>query len=197
MNTFYGYLFSFIFFIPTVLCVGQEYGLNILPESSILIKGNSNVNKFTFTYEKSVKLNSNTIKAEQAKNVLTVKNAKLNAEVIAFSSGSNLMDRDYRNMMNYRTYPNISIALQQINFLKNYSEDNGTAQALVNITIAGEKRSDTLQFTYSKSKGIYRCNSSHQLSLRDYKIKPLKKMMGLISLKDQLTIDMIIYVKVD
>lgn len=197
MNTIYGCFLSLIFFIPNILCLGQEYELNILPESSILIKGNSNVNKFTFTYEKLVKLNSNTIKAEQVRNALIVKNAKLDAEVTAFSSGSNLMDRDYRNMMNYRVYPNISIALHQITFLKNYNEDNGTAQALVNITIAGEKRLDTLQFNYSKSKGIYRCSSTHQLSMRDYKIKPLKKMMGLISLKDQLTVDMIIYIKVD
>ncbi|MFN0255780.1 hypothetical protein E6A44_009375 [Pedobacter ureilyticus] len=175
----------------------QECQLIILPESSILLRGHSNVNKFTFTYEKALKLGSSSIKATTTNNILNIKNAKLDAEVTAFSSGSNLMDRDYRNMMNYRAHPHISIALHQINFLKNYSDDSGTAQALVNITIAGEKRLDTLQFNYSKVKGIYRCSSSHQISLRDYKIKPLKKMMGLIFLKDQLTVDMIIYFKVD
>lgn len=197
MSLFTNYLLSFLFLLFVRICNAQEYQLNILPESCILIKGNSNVNKFTFTYEKALKLGSNAVKAVQAKNVLSIKNAKIDAEVTAFSSGSNLMDKDYRNMMNCRAYPYISIALNQINFTKNYSEDNGTALALVDITIAGEKRTDTLQFTYSKTKGIYRCNSSHQLSLRDYKIKPLKKMMGLISLKDQLTVDMIIYIKAD
>ena len=175
----------------------QEYQLNILPESSILLKGNSNVNKFTFTYEKALKLGSSSVRTTLTKNILNIKNAKLDAEVTAFSSGSNLMDRDYRNMMNYRVFPNISITLNQINFIKNYTDDNGTALATVDIIIAGEKRTDTLQFSYTKSKGIYRCSSAHQISLRDYKIKPLKKMMGLISLKDQLTVDMIIYIKID
>jgi hypothetical protein len=157
----------------------QECQLIILPESSILLRGHSNVNKFTFTYEKALKLGSSSIKATTTnKNILNIKNAKLDAEVTAFSSGSNLMDRDYRNMMNYRAHPHISLALHQINFIKNYSDDSGTAQALVNITIAGEKRLDTIQFNYSKVKGIYRCSSSHQISLRDYKIKPLKKNDG-------------------
>lgn len=197
MNTFPHQLLGIFFFLFIKIVDAQEYQLNILPESSILLKGNSNVNKFTFTYEKSLKLGNNWVKTTTAKNTLHVKNAKLDAEVTAFSSGNNLMDRDYRNMMNYRVHPNISIALNQINFVKNYSDDNGTALATVDITIAGEKRTDTLQFSYSKSKGIYRCASSHQISLRDYKIKPLKKMMGLISLKDQLMVDMIIYLKVD
>ncbi|MDQ8004672.1 MAG: hypothetical protein REI64_07720 [Pedobacter sp.] len=197
MNTFPHQLLGIFFLLFIKIVDAQEYQLNILPESSILLKGNSNVNKFTFTYEKSLKLGNSLVKTTSNKNTLYVKNAKLDAEVTAFSSGSNLMDRDYRNMMNYRVHPNISIALNQINFIKNYSDDNGTALATVEITIAGEKRTDTLQFNYTKSKGIYRCSSSHQISLRDYKIKPLKKMMGLISLKDQLTVDMIIYIKVD
>ena len=197
MNIFPYQLLGIFFFLFIKIVDAQEYQLTILPESSILLKGNSNVNKFTFTYEKSLKLGSNSVRAIAAKNSLNVKNAKLDAEVTAFSSGNNLMDRDYRNMMNYRVYPNISIALNQINFIKNYTDDNGTALATVEITIAGEKRTDTLKFNYSKNKGIYRCSSSHQISLRDYKIKPLKKMMGLISLKDQLTVDMIIYLKVD
>lgn len=197
MNTFPHQLLGIFFLLFIKISDAQEYQLTILPESSILLKGNSNVNKFTFTYEKTLKLGSSSVKTTVNKNMLNIKNAKLDAEVTAFSSGSNLMDRDYRNMMNYRVYPNISIALNQINFIKNYTDDNGTALATVDITIAGEKRTDTLQFNYSKSKGIYRCNSSHQISLRDYKIKPLKKMMGIISLKDQLTVDMIIYIKVD
>lgn len=197
MSTFPYQLLGIFLFLFLKIVDAQEYQLNILPESSILLKGNSNVNKFTFTYEKALKLGSSSVKTAQVKNVLSIKNAKLDAEVSAFSSGSNLMDRDYRNMMNYRIHPNISIAFQQINFARNYSEDNGSATAVVDIIIAGEKRTDTLQFNYNKSKGIYRCNSSHQISLRDYKIKPLKKMMGLISLKDQLTVDMIIYLKID
>ncbi|SOD20418.1 YceI family protein [Pedobacter xixiisoli] len=197
MNTFPHQLLGIFFLLFIKFVDAQEYQLNILAESSILLRGNSNVNKFTFTYEKALKLGSSSVRAIASKNTLNIKNAKLDAEVTAFSSGSNLMDRDYRNMMNYRVHPNISIALNQINFVKNYSDDNGTALATVDITIAGEKRTDTLQFNYNKSKGIYRCSSSHQISLRDYKIKPLKKMMGLISLKDQLTVDMIIYLKVD
>ncbi|WP_138722904.1 hypothetical protein [Pedobacter ureilyticus] len=197
MSHFPHQLLVFFLMLLVKIVDAQECQLIILPESSILLRGHSNVNKFTFTYEKALKLGSSSIKATTTNNILNIKNAKLDAEVTAFSSGSNLMDRDYRNMMNYRAHPHISIALHQINFLKNYSDDSGTAQALVNITIAGEKRLDTLQFNYSKVKGIYRCSSSHQISLRDYKIKPLKKMMGLIFLKDQLTVDMIIYFKVD
>jgi len=197
MSTFPHLLLGVFFLLFIKIVDAQEYQLTILPESSILLKGNSNVNKFTFTYEKSLKLESNSIMVTPSKNMLNIKNAKLNAAVIAFSSGSNLMDKDYRHMMNYRVYPNISIALNQINFVKNYRDDNGTALAAVAITIAGEKRTDTLQFDYSRSKGIYRCSSTHQISLRDYKIKPLKKMMGLISLKDQLTVDMIMYLKID
>lgn len=197
MNSSSCYLLSIILLLFVNVSNAQEYQLNILPESSILIKGRSNVNKFTFTYEKSVKLGSSTVKTEQVKNTMVVKNAKLDAEVMAFKSGNDLMDRDYRNMMNHRTHPKITIALNQINFLKNHNQTQGTALALVDITIAGEKRTDTLQLIYSKTKGIYRCNSSHQISMKDYKIKPLKKMLGLISLKDQLIVDMIIYFKID
>ncbi|WP_293302943.1 YceI family protein [Pedobacter sp. UBA4863] len=197
MSAFIPQLLGVFFLLFLKIVDEQEYQLIILPESSILLKGNSNVNKFTFTYEKALKLGSNSVKASSAKNMLQLKNAKLDAAVTAFSSGNNLMDRDYRNMMNYRVYPNISIALNKINFVKNYNNDNGTALATVDITIAGEKRTDTLQFNYNKLKGIYRCSSSHPISLRDYKIKPLKKMMGLISLKDQLMVDMILYLKVD
>lgn len=197
MNTVFHVLLCLNFFLPLKWSSGQEYHLDILPESSIFIKGNSNVNKFVFTYEKALKLSSPAVKTDKNKNAVLLKDAKIDAEVTAFSSGSNLMDRDYRNMMNYRAYPYISIALNQINLLKNVSEDTGSASACVDITIAGEKRTDTLLFTYNRSKGIYRCSSSHQISMRDYKIKPLKKMMGLISLKDQLVIELLIYIKVD
>ncbi len=196
MSTFPHHLLSTLLLLFFQISFAQEYQLQLLPESSILIKGNSNVNKFTFTYEKPLKPNS-TINVEKNKSTLTLKNVKLDVEVIAFSSGSNLMDRDYRNMMNYRTFPYISIVIHQINFLKTYNENNGTAEAIASISIAGEKRLDTLQFNYCKTKEIYRCNSSHQLSLRDYKIKPLKKMMGLISLKDVLAVEMILYLKID
>jgi len=196
MSTFPHHILSVLFLLFIKIADTQEYQLQLLPESSILIKGNSNINKFTFTYEKSLKPNSS-INVEKSRNSITLKNARIDAEVVAFSSGSNLMDRDYRNMMNYRAFPYISIVIHQINFLKTYNENNGTAEAIASISIAGEKRLDTLQFNYSKTKEIYRCNSSHQLSLRDYKIKPLKKMMGLISLKDVLAVEMILYLKID
>ncbi len=196
MSTFPHHLLSILLLLFIKLADAQEYQLQLLPESSILIKGNSNINKFTFTYEKSLKPNSS-INVEKSRNSLTLKNARIDAEVVAFSSGSNLMDRDYRNMMNYRAFPYISIVIHQINFLKTYNENTGTAEAIASISIAGEKRLDTLQFNYSKTKEIYRCNSLHQLSLRDYKIKPLKKMMGLISLKDILAVEMILYLKID
>lgn len=196
MSKFPNHLLSILLLLFFQISFAQEYQLQLLPESSILIKGNSNVNKFTFTYEKSLKPNS-TINAEKNKNTVNLKNARIDAEVMAFSSGSNLMDRDYRNMINYRAFPYISIVIHQINFLKTYNENNGTAEAIASISIAGEKRLDTLQFNYCKTKEIYRCNSSHQLSLRDYKIKPLKKMMGLISLKDVLAVEMILYLKID
>ena len=196
MSTFPHHLLSILLLLFIKLADAQEYQLQLLPESSILIKGNSNVNKFTFSYEKPLKPNHN-INAEKNRNTLILKNARIDAEVMAFNSGSNMMDRDYRNMMNYRTFPYISIVINQINFLKTYDENNGTAEAIVSISIAGEKRLDTLQFNYCKTKEIYRCSSSHQLSLRDYKIKPLKKMMGLISLKDLLAVEMILYLKID
>ncbi|RWU05631.1 hypothetical protein [Pedobacter chitinilyticus] len=196
MSTFPHHLLSTILLLFFQISFAQEYQLQLLPESSILIKGNSNVNKFTFTYEKSLKPYSS-ISVEKNRNALILKNARIDAEVTAFNSGSNMMDRDYRNMMNYRTFPYISIVIHQINFLKIYNENNGTAEAVASISIAGEKRLDTLQFNYCKTKEIYRCNSSHQLSLRDYKIKPLKKMMGLISLKDVLAVEMILYLKID
>ncbi len=196
MSPFPHHLLSTLLLLFFQISFAQEYQLQLLPESSILIKGNSNVNKFTFTYEKPLKPN-NSINVEKNRNTITLKNARIDAEVTAFSSGSNMMDRDYRNMMNYRTFPYISIVIHQINFLKIYNESNGTAEAIASISIAGEKRLDTLQFNYCKTKEIYRCNSSHQLSLRDYKIKPLKKMMGLISLKDVLAVEMILYLKID
>lgn len=196
MSTFPHHLLSILLILFFQISFAQEYQLKLLPESSILIKGNSNVNKFTFTYEKSLKPYSS-ISVEKNRNALILKNARIDAEVTAFNSGSNMMDRDYRNMMNYRTFPYISIVIHQINFLKIYNENNGTAEAVASISIAGEKRLDTLQFNYCKTKEIYRCNSSHQLSLRDYKIKPLKKMMGLISLKDVLAVEMILYLKID
>lgn len=196
MSTFPHYLLSILLLLIIKLTDAQEYQLQLLPESSILIKGSSNVNKFTFTYEKTLKPNSS-INVEKNKSTITLKNARIDAEVVAFSSGSNLMDRDYRNMMNYRAFPYISIVIHQINFLKSYNENSGTSEAIASICIAGEKRLDTLQFNYSKTKEIYRCSSAHELSLRDYKIKPLKKMMGLISLKDLLKVEMILYLKID
>jgi hypothetical protein len=190
----YSSLLSLAFVIQTAICAAQSHKLTIIPESSILIKGNSNVNKFIFTYDQVIKPLSSTIKIEQHKNIIYLKNAAITMDVAAFHSGNRLMDRDYQHMMNYKTYPYIFIELHQI---KPISEDNENLLAIMSLSIAGEKRLDTLNFSYNKSRDIYRCNTTHQLSLKDYKIKPLKKMMGLISLKDLLVIEIILYLKVD
>ena len=164
----------------------------ITPESKLIIKGKTNVNKFQCIYNTSQLQDPIPVYYEIKDNSLIFIDTKLILKNDCFDCGNKTMNKDFKNLLKSETYPQIQITLQE---LKNSKTQNGELmQAQLDIEIAGVIKNYTIPVSLENEKEMF-VKGVLVINIIDFKMEPPKKLMGIITVEETIDIDLQLLIK--
>ena len=154
----------------------------------IKIHGSSNVNRFTLSYTRPVSGQRQVAlgKIENNRRMITGSN-KINLEVGAFTSSNKMITNDFKKMLQQDKYPVINIELTRLII---NPADPSTPHVMAVLTIAGKKRLEVLPVVMvTRPNNQIQLSAMHRISLKNYNLEPPKKVMGMVSVSDEVFIE--------
>lgn len=182
--------FALVSFTKTAGIVRSKSVL-ITSNSELNIDGTSNVTDFKCRY--NIKNLDRPIRIYYKKNkeTITFENSVLVLENNSFDCGGRGINRDFHGLLQSDTYPQIYLKLNQIK-LKPHQPN--VAEALVEIEIAGIKNTYRMETKFSNEQD-WKILGELKLNIKDFNLKAPKKMLGLIVVSDEITINFNLAIK--
>ena len=163
----------------------------ITPKSKLNINGTSNVTDFKCLYHIKNLDAPIRIHYEKGNDVVRFENSHLVLQNNGFDCGGKGINRDFHDLLQSETYPEIILRLKEIR-LK--SQQNNVADALLEIEIAGIKNSYHMETEFHKDQD-WLISGQLKLNINKFKLKAPKKMFGLIVISDEIEIGFKLVVK--
>lgn len=189
-RTFYSATFLTLiatWFLSTTTQVNTTF-FQIEQGSKLSIKGITNVTDFTCKCEElfpkiQVNINKKGNKAQFEKTALSIRAKKLDC-------GNKAMNSDMYQTLKADDFPNIQIELLESEITA-LNDNWATLQASANLTIAGVTRKESFTIQAKKNDGFqYRLKGCKSIKMTDYGMTPPRPMLGLIKVKDLITLDL-------
>ncbi len=157
-------------------------------ESSLWIEGHSNVNEFRCTandYEASVQQNGRIEETDPTELEIGV-----DIYVESFDCGRSRMNRDLREALKADTHRAIQFRYLSTIDMR-YNEDSDTFSLLVEgiLTVAGTEKNIVFEMTGElTNENIIKAYGQTPLEMSDFNIEPPVAMLGLVRVRDRLTV---------
>jgi len=173
--------------LPSLEKAGYAGEYKILPQSKVFLSGTSNVNKFScdciHDFEHQV------FKAESVSDQeLEFANTHIQLVVEYINCKNRKMDRDLQKALKAELFPTIKIELENIKavpFISTFSWNS--IKAIVNITLAGEKRKYEIEVKATRKDGKFLLTGNKTLNMTDFNIIPPQVLFGMIKVNDPIT----------
>lgn len=161
----------------------------IVPSSSLSIDGSSNVNTFSCSMSNYQRADTLVV-LEHTPSYIKFSPNQLAIPVRDFNCGSNLITRDFREMLQTGEHPEIGVSFLSFKKVGHAQSSRIVYDANVVIELAGKRRHIDIRFEFfEKSYGHYYLTGSKELRFTDFGFTPPTKAMGLIKVEDELTIN--------
>lgn len=156
----------------------------ILNESKLRINGTSNVNDFECVYEEELESDTLFHQVELAEAFANIQGDRLELVVESFDCGKRGINRDFRNTLKSKQYPNIHIEVLQV------TAQNGIPEwATIAIELAGVTNTYEVDLKdVSIDNGQIQVFGEQNLRMSDFGLKPPTALFGLIKVRDRLKI---------
>ncbi|MFO8148171.1 MAG: YceI family protein [Bacteroidota bacterium] len=157
--------------------------IKIKPDSKLTITGDTNISKFLCEFDSKMIPSTRKVKVSGNQEELHFQNAILTLDNTGFDCGSKGINKDFHALVKTEEYPEISLELKKLCI-------NTPNQAIADliITIAGETK--TYRVPVKVIDGdIPQYRGDLTLNIKDFNLKPPKKMFGLIVVKEDIDIN--------
>ena len=175
-----------LFLFPISIMAQEQSSVQsvILNESKLRINGTSNVNDFECVYEEELESDTLFHEVELAKAFANIQGDRLELVVESFDCGKRGINRDFRNTLKSKQYPNIHIEVLQVT-AKNDIPDKAT----VAIELAGVTNTYEVDLkNVSIDNDLIQVLGEQNLRMSDFGLKPPTALFGLIKVRDRLKI---------
>jgi hypothetical protein len=169
-------LTSFGFFIIT----NNTADIHINNGSEVIIKGKSNVNRFTCEYKSTISQGCNKITYNVFDNTYLLQDASLTLTTNSFDCGGRMINKDFNKLMQTDEHPNILIKLKHIKAL------NNTFNVTADIHIAGKKNTYTFEMYHKKDQ---KYTGALSLNIEDFDMEAPNKLLGAIKVHPEIDIN--------
>ncbi len=170
-------------FFTSKNAVFETSSVIIKERSTLLIKGESNINNFSCLYDNDeikktipIKYTVEGDKIRFDKTVLLLNNT-------FFDCGGNGINRDLRKTLNTEDYPQIALTLNEIE----RTEDPSKINAEIAIKIAGISHNYRIPIEIIKNQNLI-VNGQLKIKLTDFNLNPPKKLFGIIAVDNKIEI---------
>lgn len=185
------YVFGFLLLAALFLAnkpANDRIFFQIEPGSKLNIKGITNVTDFTCKCEELFPTMQLIIKNKGSKAHFDKTNLAIRAKKL--DCGNKAMNSDMYKTMKADDYPHIQIELLESEIAA-LNENWATLQTSANLTIAGVTRKETFTIQAQKTDALqYRFKACKSIKMTDYGMTPPRPMLGLIKVKDFISLDL-------
>ncbi|MEP0006452.1 MAG: YceI family protein [Balneola sp.] len=153
-------------------------------ESKLSILGTSNVTDFECLYDNDFRIDTLSHYLTFDQGIIKVSGDTLKLKIENFDCGKRGINKDFRSSLKSNEYPSIDISL--ISF-----KQSDTLLKAVNviISLAGSEKQFELEFKSSYlENGLIKIEGEQKLTMSDFNITPPRALLGLIKVRDELTI---------
>ncbi|MCS7037001.1 MAG: YceI family protein [Saprospiraceae bacterium] len=162
----------------------------IVRPSSLLLKGTTNVNKFTCACEDQFGFQELEVEAGHATSKFY--NARLSMTTRKFNCKNGQMERDLQKALKAETYPKILIDLTEARYSPEHLKKNDTGwfdvEARVVLSIAGTTKEKSIQAQAKRiSENRFVLKGEKAIRMTEFGIEPPTAMFGLIQVDDLIT----------
>lgn len=159
--------------------------------SKLSINGTSNVNDFECIYDEEFEADTlkHIVQVEEA--IVVLGGDELKLEIDSFDCGRRGINRDFRNTLKSKIYPNI-----QIELIKVIAQNGIPIEAEVLTTLAGVSNEYQIELkNISIRNSVSQVEGTLELTMSDFNISPPKALFGLIKVNDKLEINFLIKIE--
>lgn len=154
----------------------------VTPDSTLSVNGVTNINTFECNYNVSQIKNPISVFFEKIEGKLIFKKTALILENTCFDCGGKGINSDFQKILKSDEHPKIHL------FLKELEPINDKALVHVEIKMAGVTNKYKIPVTLTEGNNIF-IQGKVNISLKDFEMKPPKKLFGLIEVEDDINID--------
>lgn len=184
--------FGLLVLLCTVMTHAQNFKkrtVKVLPDSEVVVIGDSNIAAFQCDFDNSYLKDSQNITYSRAGNEVKFTGAVLVLNNKGFDCGSKGINRDFHDLLQTEDHPRILLDLNKVILS---SPTKGLAT--VGISIAGKQKFYEVPVSISDG-AIAEFRGNMHLNIRDYGLEAPKKLFGMIVVKDEIDIKFNLLVK--
>ncbi|MEL0454659.1 YceI family protein [Flavobacteriaceae bacterium SZ-1-7] len=179
----------FVFVIATLAFASKDdffisTEVNIEPESSLFVKGTTNVNTFKCIYNVTKFKNPIPVNYHLENGKMVFNKTVLVLNNNCFDCGGKAINNDFQDILKSHQYPQINLVLKEIKSL----EESTNVEVFVDIEIAGVKRPYVIPVNLNEQDNMF-INGHVDICLTDFHITAPKKFFGLISVDNEIEIE--------
>ena len=179
-------LFPILFFF-CILGFAQNGSNNrtikIMPDSKLTITGDTNISEFACAFNSQMIPSTRKVSMKEVGSELHFENAILKLDNTGFDCGSKGINKDFHALIKTEEYPEISLELKKLCIA---TPTEATADLI--ISIAGKTKAYKVPVKIVNG-AIPQYRGDLTLNINDFDLKPPKKMLGLIVVKEDIDIN--------
>ena len=156
------------------------------PDSQLVIKGKTNINRFNCVFNASNFKNPIPVYFHMDHGKMVFQETHLILNTRCFDCGNRHMNEDFYDLLHADIYPEVILNLKAVTL--NTDHDN-TIYADVNIVISGVTNSYKVPLKIEKNNKMI-VSGVLDLNIKDFNIEPPRKAMGLIVVSEFIKIDL-------
>ncbi len=181
--------------VPPAL-LGLKY--TIEKESSLSIRGTTNINSFECFSKQTFKEQSVRLQVDGASHRVVFKNAQLLLRVDGLDCDNSKMNEDLCEALDYEDFPFIVIELHEADLKKGLNADGWTEIIVrASLTVAGKTRRVYIEAKgQQKSADRFQFLAEYWLKMTDFGVEPPTALLGLIKVRNDIAIDFNVVAKV-
>jgi hypothetical protein len=145
----------------------------------LYIKGESNINEFTFYH--------NSIPVHESNSDYSGDSIKISIPVKEFEASNSFMYRDFLELMKEERYPRIYVSFS-IKQIENAIRRIDSCPEIL-ITIAGITRKYSVDCKVQECSGNYYLKGKEVIKLSDFSLKPPARLLGMIKVNNEIAVD--------
>lgn len=162
---------------------------------TLSIEVETNVNKIDCSFEKASVFNHLYFKGSITDNSIDFKEASLHLPIEDFDCGGTIINRDFADLLNYREHPAIRVQFERVQWYdeatreQNIKRGHSIGYFLVKLTVGGHTEEKRLRvFSSHLSDNVLFSRGSVDLNMTEFGIEPPQKFLGMVKVKETLTI---------
>jgi hypothetical protein len=169
---------------------GVFYAYSVHPDSRISIQGTTNVNSFECVSDSNLPRGYIIADPHPEKDAILFSDASLGVAVKSFDCQHRVMNRDFQRALGVEKHPNIEIKLLETQMVyQNPAGTGGILEATVAIALNGVEKKTEVTLDFRQTEGFnFLFEGAKVLKMSDFKVDPPSPAMGLIRVRDEITI---------